>query len=408
MTRTRYGLSPWIDEFPKKRRPDFPRFRGDVETPVVIIGGGLSGVFTAYACAAAGIKAMLLEAERLGHAGAGRGPGVLHAEPVPSYRDIEAQYGRRAARAMFDASRRAVLDLAAAARRLGVTQIDTHDALRLIASFGADEKGFSKEVALRREAGLEAMALKTAAVVRDSKVESARAGVRLRGWGHTDPYRLLATFAKAAADRGATLFERSLVRRVKTLKKHVEIHVEGGVVRAQTVVVCTGEPTELYRPLQRHVRRDERYVALTERLPAAIRKQVVAGVPVVTDTDSPPHVIRWLDDGRALIAGADQPRPPDRAKEKVVVQRTGQLMYELSRMFPPISGVQPAYGWQVPLGVTADGVMFAGPHRNYPRHLFVWATRHDPAQSFLASRVVLRHLLGAPDRYDPLFAFTRG
>ena len=83
-------------------------------------------------------------------------------------------------------------------------------------------------------------------------------------------------------------------------------------------------------------------------------------------------------------------------------------MYELSRMFPAISGVMPEYGWALPMAVTSDDVMHAGPHRNYPRHLFAWATRHDPAQAFLASRIVLRHFLGTASRDDAYFAFTRG
>ena len=83
-------------------------------------------------------------------------------------------------------------------------------------------------------------------------------------------------------------------------------------------------------------------------------------------------------------------------------------MYELSRLFPAISGVMPEFGWEIPLATTADGVMYAGPHRNFPRHLFAWATRHDPAQAFLASRILLRHFLGDADRDDSYFAFTRG
>ena len=130
---TRYGTSPWIDGFPRKRRPDHPRFRGPQTFPVAIIGGGLAGCFTAYAFAAAGVKVALLEADRLGSGGAGRGPGVLRAEAAPSFRDIEERHGLKAARALFEGSRRAVLDLIATARRLGAAKaIESGDAVRVL------------------------------------------------------------------------------------------------------------------------------------------------------------------------------------------------------------------------------------------------------------------------------------
>ena len=50
---TRYGVSPWIHQFPGSRRPDYPKLRGEHVTDVVILGGGLTGCATAQACAAA-------------------------------------------------------------------------------------------------------------------------------------------------------------------------------------------------------------------------------------------------------------------------------------------------------------------------------------------------------------------
>lgn len=408
MARTRYGVSPWIDESPKRRRPEFPRFGADASYPVAIVGGGLAGIFTAYAFAAAGVKVALLEADRIGRGGASRGPGILQAEAAASYRDVEDRHGRKAARALFDASRRAVLDLASAARRLGVTRIETHDAFRMLASHMAEEKPLARDVQLRREAGLDVTWLTPAVAAREVNLDVGRPGARLRGWGQANPYDLLTAFAVGARDRGAQLFERSPVRRVKVRRKHVEVVVQGGVIQADTVIVCTGEPTDLYRSLKRHVRFEERYVGITGRLPTTVRRQMATVARVITDTEAPPHLVRLLDDGRIAIAGADQPRTSARAKDKIVVQRTNQLMYELSRMFPSISGVQPAYGWDLPMATTADGVMYAGPHRNFPRHLFAWATRHDPAQAFLASRILVRHFLGEAERDDRYFAFTRG
>jgi glycine/D-amino acid oxidase-like deaminating enzyme len=412
MSRTKYGVSPWIERFPAGRRLEFPRFTPAAarrpSPAAVIIGGGLTGCMTAYALAASGVRVTLLEADRIGRLGSGRSPGILQGEAAASYQEIETRHGRRTARAMFEASRRAVLDLATTARRLGIQGIETGDALRVTSSYGADEKALAREVKMRRDAGLDAVVFKASVASREASIERLPTAVKLRDWGQADPVRLVMGFARAAADRGAALHERSAVRRINVTRRAIDVHAEGGLLTAETVIVCTGEPTDLYRSLKRHVRYAERFAVLTARLPAVVRKQIASRRRIVTDVETPPHFVRWTDDNRVLVAGADQARTPERMLDRVLIQRTGQLMYELSRMYPAISGIMPEYGWDVPIATTADGAMYAGPHRNYPRHLFAWATRHDPAQAFLASRLLLRHVTGAVEKDDMYFAFTRG
>ena len=115
--------------------------------------------------------------------------------------------------------------------------------------------------------------------------------------------------------------------------------------------------------------------------------------------------------GRRTIASSSAARTCARPKPAQAaghdVQRTGQLMYELSRLYPEISGVMPAYGWSMPLARSADGGLYVGPHRNFPHQLFAFGTAHDPARAFLASRILLRHLQGAPTGDDEHFGFAR-
>ena len=118
--RTRYGISPWIDNFPRSRRPDHPRLRGELSSEVAIIGGGLTGCATAYACAVAGLKPILIEADRIGQGSAGRGAGLLLPEPGPSFRDVSERHGLRTSRRIFESWRRASLDAAALIRRLRI------------------------------------------------------------------------------------------------------------------------------------------------------------------------------------------------------------------------------------------------------------------------------------------------
>ena len=118
------------------------------------------------------------------------------------------------------------------------------------------------------------------------------------------------------------------------------------------------------------------------------------------------HEVRWTRDNRLLVTGAAQDITPTRKREAVLVQRTGQLMYELLMMNPAISGLQPEYGWDGSYGETADGIMYIGPHRNYPRHLFGLGG-NSLSGAFLAARVLARAASGEPDQHDDVFGWTR-
>jgi glycine/D-amino acid oxidase-like deaminating enzyme len=92
----------------------------------------------------------------------------------------------------------------------------------------------------------------------------------------------------------------------------------------------------------------------------------------------------------------------------MIVQRTGQLMYELSVLYPDISGIQPEYGWGVDYAKTAEGLPYIGPHRNFPHHLFAFGdSSHSVTGAYLASRVLLRYVLDELDASDKAFEFNR-
>jgi glycine/D-amino acid oxidase-like deaminating enzyme len=404
--RTRYGVSPWIDTFPSKRRPDHPRLRGEHTTDVVIVGGGLTGCATAYACAAAGIRPLIVEANRLGSGSAGRSAGLLLPDPGVSFRDIVSAHGLRAARRVFEGYRKAASDGAATLRRLNI-RCDLAAVDDVLVAIRDGEKELRRERDAREAAGLDARWIAGPAA-RSSLALDAVGSIKPGSGFLLDPYRACLGLASAAKSRGAILFERSPVTKIRVGRKQVEVMVESGVIHANTVIVTTGVATTEFKPLRRHFKRRETYLVLTEPLPATMRKQLGAANVTFRDTASPRHRARHTKDGRLLIAGADGDESPARQRDALRVQRTGQLMYELLTMYPAISGLRPEYGWEILYGETADGLMYIGPHRNYPRHLFALGSSGDTlAGAFLAARILARAARGHVDKTDEVFGWTR-
>lgn len=406
----------FLDTFPRRRRPEYSRHRGQLSVPVVIVGGGLTGCACAAAFTAAGIEVILLEADRIGAGATAASAGLLRQDLDASFQAAAAAHGLKTTRHVWQGFRRASLDFAAALRRLGIrADLAPQDLVLIARDAGAALSGVAsaevgrrlqREYKARREAGLECSWLTPQVVSREAGI-TASGGIRTKGEA-LDPYRACIGLAAAARSKGAHVHERTPVRRIRAGRKSVEITTDGGVITAESVVVAMGGLPDDLRALRRHFAPIQSYAVVTDSLPPPVRREVGRRALALRDTAVPPHVLRWLKDDRVLFAGADQPAVPLRLRDKTRVQRANQLMYELTTLYPAISGVQPAWGWDFLHYGSPDGLPVVGPHRNFPRHLFALGHgRHGAGTAWLAARLLLRAYLGEPASGDELFGFVR-
>lgn len=400
-------VSYWIDRFPKSRRPSYPRFRGEAVTDVVIVGGGLTGAACAASFSAAGVRVILLEAGTVGGGATGGSIGIARDGFDVPFHATAAEHGLRVTRALWQGMHRGTLDLAAALKRSNVkADVAPADLLEICARDADALKRLKREHQSRRGAGLEHSWISQAAVTRETAVEAGGA-IRTRGFV-LDPYRACLGLLAAATARGAIVHEKSAVQRIRFTSKHVDVTTASGSIRADAVVVATSAPIRDLRALRRHLRAEHTYVVVTDPLPAAMRRETGKRAALIEDGAEPKHLLRWLGDDRAMFAGASQPEVPSRLRDKTLVQRTGQLMYELSLMYPAISGIQPAWAWDALRYDTVDHLPLVGPHRNFPRHLFALGTsRHGAGASWAASRILLRAYQGGAAKGDDAFGFAR-
>ncbi|MGC4085069.1 MAG: FAD-binding oxidoreductase [Vicinamibacterales bacterium] len=402
-----YGRSPWLDRFPKSRVPTYPKYKGSLDTDVVVIGGGLAGCAAAYAFAAAGTKVVLMEADRIGRGASGSAAGWITDTPAVGFGELESAIGRRGARHAFQAWRRAALDLEALLRRLDVKcHLEPRESMTVAQALD-QAHALAREKKRRAEASVDTQSLVARAIGPIAGFPAA-AALRTRDGAIADPYRAIVGLAAAAAARGAVVFERSAVTKTTFTRDDATVVTAAGSIRTRRIVVTTGQAGALFKPLARHLGTRTRYFVMTEPVPAKVRKSLGSRDHLIRDTATPPHHISWVDDERIVVSGADSDAVPARSRGTVLVQRTGQLMYELSTFYPDISGLQPAYGWDATYTMTATGLPIVGPHRNYPHHLFAFGGPDDGlTAAYLASRILLRHHVEDTQGSDDVFAFGR-
>jgi glycine/D-amino acid oxidase-like deaminating enzyme/nitrite reductase/ring-hydroxylating ferredoxin subunit len=216
---------------------DYPALGEDVPADVAVIGGGITGLTTALLLKRAGRRVVLLEADRVGSGASGNNTAKVSALQATVYSELLSRHGVDTATGYAQANLAGVETLAGIVKQEG---IDCDARRRPALTYAIDESERSAVTAEFEAAGRAGLS-----VVSDPD----HAGlpfpvygcVRLDDQLSVHPVRYLRGLAAAVHGAGSRICEHSRVLRVRT-GATTAVHTEGGVVRAERVVIATHAP----------------------------------------------------------------------------------------------------------------------------------------------------------------------
>ena len=219
MTRTRYGVSPWVDQVPQSGVvPTFPAFSGTARSSWPSSSAAASPAADGLCACGGGVKVALLEADRIGVAGAGGRRASCRAKPrrrfATSTRAMAARRPapcsrRRAARCSIwprlhaasasEGRRRTFNRPSASSRRTAETRGRSPRRSRCAATPGSRPCG-SRRAAAAREAGIEQRTRRrpVARLGHADPIGSSTAFARRRGRARRRDLRAVRRFAACA------------------------------------------------------------------------------------------------------------------------------------------------------------------------------------------------------------------
>jgi gamma-glutamylputrescine oxidase len=223
--------------------PSHPAFEGELDSEILIVGGGITGVTLAYTLAEQGATVALLEAGPIAGAASGRNAGFLMVAPAEPYNEQIALWGRAGARAVLECGRRSHQRVRALVEAHGIDcEYRANGSMRLTRTDEEAEDIRASLAALKAD-GFPMLEVPVNHAVPPHAVETFTAAFVTLEDGEIHPVKFLHGLAREAVAKGARIFADSPVLGAAWKAGLWETRTDRGVVRARTLVLATNAYT---------------------------------------------------------------------------------------------------------------------------------------------------------------------
>jgi glycine/D-amino acid oxidase-like deaminating enzyme len=347
----------WLDQAPPATRRE--PLHGRHEADVAIVGGGFTGLWTAYELKRAdpALEVAVLEAEHAGFGASGRNGGWVLGVVSGSAAAWRRRGGLEAPRAMLEAIQDTVGQIGAVVEREQI-ECDWHQGGSLTVAQNVTQLDrLRAELAEQRAWAGEASGwrLLEAAELREHvAVDHARGAVFTPHCARVQPAKLVLGLAQAAERAGVRIFESSraldaVPRLVRTASGHVS---------ARHVLIATeGYTADLPRRHRRLLPLNSAMI-VTRPLEASQWEEIGwANAETLLDGSHAYTYSQRTADGRIAIGGRGVPyRFGSRTDREGAVppETIAELRERLARLFPSLREIEIERGWHGVLGVSRD------------------------------------------------------
>lgn len=217
--------------------PTFEPLQEDIKVDVVVVGGGITGITTAYLLVQEGISVALLEADRLLNGTTGHTTAKLTAQHGLFYDELMAHMGRTQARLYFEANDEAIQFVERTVSALGVDcDFQRQDAyVYAVAAESANK--VEQEFEAYQTLGIDGELV--AEIPFDLQIKQA---IVMKNQAQFHPTRYLAGLVKALQDKGCRIFEGTTAVDVEYDDEPVVVTRDGYKVQADKVISCSHYP----------------------------------------------------------------------------------------------------------------------------------------------------------------------
>ncbi len=358
----------WLEEAladPAFAGPPTPPLDHDTTADVAILGGGYTGMWTAWFLKERepDLEVVLLEADICGGGPSGRNGGFCDGW-WGHVGDLVRTYGEADAMELLMTCGRSPAEIGAWCEANGVDAWFTRGGDLAVATSPSAEGRWEGTIEAARRLGLEDeyRVLSPAEVQERCASPAFGGGMLIADAANLQPARLARGLRRVLLERGVRIFEATPVTRFRASSPAVA-ETPGGTVRAADAVIALGAWATWLPRFHRVLTVRGSYMVITAPAPERLRELGWTGGEQIRDLRSSIHYARTTPDGRiALGLGGLQPDLARRIDRRYSYDERSarRVAADVARLFPPFADVPIEAAWGGPINVSGFTMPFFG------------------------------------------------
>lgn len=339
----------------------FPKLNKDIETDVLIIGGGITGALVRYHLADAGFDTTTVDGRTIGLGSTCASTALLQYEVDTPLWKLREMIGKEKADRVYHLCNQAILDLADLARKVKFDEFTFRDSL-YFAAYKKDVRDLKEEFVARKEAGFDVEWLDEPEI---NKLYGFSAPGAILSHHGAESNAYLFMHALFQQFRKHQIYDRTQVLETKNIRDGVICTTSTGhTIRARKVVYATGYEVAniIDKPI---VKLLSTYALASEHVESIPWKENI----LLWNTANPYLYMRTTADGRIIVGGRDEEFYNPAKRDSLIKKKSRQLTADFHRLFPDAQ-LLPEFSWAGTFGSTKDGLPYIGTYDKMPNSYF--------------------------------------
>ena len=396
--------SYWIDG--KKAEEGYKQLNKDIKTDICIIGGGITGLTTAYYLNQYHIKNVVLEKDRICQRTSGCSTAKITSQHGLFYHYLIQSQGVEFAKKYYEANEEAIQNIAKIIHNEGIKcGFKTQSAYVFTQKIDEVQK-IKDEVAAVKSFGGTAnyvdakdIAINGINLENDHRIKALSA-IEFPNQAMFNPYQYVTGLAKICSQRHTQIYENSKVVSMEDEDKGYTLILDNGVqVKAKYVIIATKYPIINFPGMYFL----KMYQSTSNVIVVDPKTELFEGMYI--NSEDPTISLRSIREGDKdllVIAGFDH-----RTGAKIDLENGYQYLEKIAKSMYPNCEIK--YRWNTEDCISLDKIPYIGEFSNVLPHVYV-ATGYNKwgiTSSNIAARMIVDQIMGNESPYQEIFKATR-